>query len=127
VSRVHRSQLYNSLTVPHLLALAPVWSFFNCGKRKQVHCLYFKFAKYLMELPTWTSNSFLQRKYQLVNLAGIIEKRIFDFSTECEKCSHLWLFFCPLFVVVKVFLFLLFLFLLCLFLGSAQYFVMGYK
>jgi hypothetical protein len=92
MSRDHRSQLYNSLTVPHKLALAPVWSFFNCGKRKQVHRLYFKFAKYLMEIPTWTSNSFLQRKCQLVNPSGVIEKRICDFSTEYQKSSHLWSF-----------------------------------
>ena len=61
LSRVHRSQLYNSLTVSHLLALVPVWSFLNCGKRKQAYHLYFKFAKYLIDLPTWTINSFLQR------------------------------------------------------------------
>ena len=91
-SRVYRSHLYNSLTVPHSLALAPVWSFINCGKRKQVHLLYFKFAKYLMKLPTWVSNSFLQGKYHLVNPAGVIEKRICDFSTECQKFSHLWSF-----------------------------------
>jgi hypothetical protein len=30
-SKARHSQLYNGLTVPHLLAFAPVWSFFNCG------------------------------------------------------------------------------------------------
>ena len=92
LGRVHRSQLYNSLAVPHLLALAPLRSFLNCGKRKQVHLLYFKFAKYLIELPTWTINSFLQRKYQLVKPAGVIKKSICHFSTEYQKSFHPWSF-----------------------------------
>ena len=37
-------------------------------------------------------NSFLQRKYRLVNPTGVIEKRICDFTTECQKSSHLWPF-----------------------------------
>ena len=88
--KVHHSQLCNSLTVPHILALAPLWSFPYCGKRKQAHLLYFKFAKHLMELPTWTSNSFVQSKYQLVNPSGVIGKRIFDFFLpNAKKSFHL--------------------------------------
>ena len=34
LARVYRPQLYNSLTVPYLLTLSHVWSFFNCGHRK---------------------------------------------------------------------------------------------
>ena len=60
--RVHRSHLYNSLT------------------------------KYLMELPTSTSNSFLQRNYHLVNPAGVIDKSKCVFTTEFQKSSHLWSF-----------------------------------
>ena len=90
--RVRCSQLYNSLTVPHSHALVPAVSFLNCGKRKQVYLLYFKFAKYLIELPTWTSKSFLQRKYQMINPAGVIDNCICDFATECQKSSHLWSF-----------------------------------
>ena len=129
LSRVHRSQLYNSLTVSHLLALVPVWYFLNCGKRKQAYHLYFKFAKYLIDLPTWTINSFLLRS---------IGKPSWDYWE-----AHLWFLYwmsevfpslaisvCPLSVVLKVYFisvasFLFSSFLLCFFLGSAQFFCDG--
>lgn len=33
LSRFHLSKLYNSLTVPHLLALSPIWQFFPASKK----------------------------------------------------------------------------------------------
>ena len=42
-----------------------------------------------MEVPTWTRNSFLQRKYLLKNPVRVIEKCARDFSTEWQESPHL--------------------------------------
>ena len=51
LNRFHLSKLYNSLTVPYLLAMTLIWNFFSASDKKNINQIYFKFAKYLLHLP----------------------------------------------------------------------------
>ena len=47
--------------------------------KKFVHGIYVKFAKILLDMPLWISNSFFLQKYLLISSATNIDKRMKDF------------------------------------------------
>ena len=90
IDKLNLAKIYNSLVVPHLLSLCPVWQFFSEPQKLSVRRVYFRYAKFLLSYPPWTRNSYLVNKFRLVSPTSIIDKRLHDFRSSMSIVSHPW-------------------------------------
>ena len=61
--RKYLASLYNAIALPHVLYIAPFWKYLSSAQCAKVRVLFFRFAKFLLRLPPWTSNSYIMRNY----------------------------------------------------------------
>ena len=108
IDKLNLAKIYNSLVVPHLLSLCPVWQFFSEPQKLSVRRVYFRYAKFLLSYPPWTRNSYLMNKFRLVSPTSIIDKRLRDFRSSMSIVSHTMVSITYLIVCVDLYLFVTF-------------------
>ena len=61
-----QSRLDSAMVLPHLLYLSPCWRIFTLSDRRNLRATYYRFAKFLLRVPPWTSNRYMSRRFNII-------------------------------------------------------------
>ena len=82
------AKLYNASALPNFLYLAPFWRTFTITETKELRRIYFRYAKYLLALPPWSSNSWVIKRYGIIDPHASIRKSIEAYNSRIGR--HPW-------------------------------------
>ena len=82
------AKLYNASALPNFLYLAPFWRTFTITETKELRRIYFRYAKYLLALPPWSSNSWVIKRYGIIDPNASIRKSIEAYNSRIGR--HPW-------------------------------------
>ena len=82
------AHLYNAMALPHYLYLSPFWRIFQKEDKKELRSTYYKYAKYLLRLPPWTSNRIVTSRYGIIDPNEAILAQIARYNSNIV--THPW-------------------------------------
>ena len=82
------AKLYNASALPNFLYLAPFWRTFTITETKELRRIFFWYAKYLLALPPWSSNSWVIKRYGIIDPNASIRKSIEAYNSRIGR--HPW-------------------------------------
>jgi len=82
------ARVYNAMVLPHYLYLSPFWRIFTATDRLKLRSVYYKYAKFLLRLPPWTSNRYVSHRYGIMNPEEAILAQITRYNLTLK--SHPW-------------------------------------
>ena len=82
------AHLYNAMALLHYLYLSPFWRIFQKEDKKELVSTYYKYAKYLLWLPPWTSNCIVTSWYGIINPNEAIIAQVTRYNSNIV--THPW-------------------------------------
>ena len=70
------------------IPFAPFWRTFTITETKELGRIYFRYAKYLLALPPWSSNSWVIKRYGIIDPNASIRKSIEAYNSRIGR--HPW-------------------------------------
>ena len=77
------------------LALARFWNIFSLTDKRKLRSTFYKFLKFLLNVPLWAKNSFLSNKYGAAEPVAAILKRRAKFLRSLDPANSLNLAISP--------------------------------
>lgn len=89
-SRKYLARLYNAVALPHVLYLSPFWKLLSARNKKDIRSVFFKYARYLLQVPPFVRNRHIVAKYGIVEPLSAVEEVIQNYVKKLELLDHEW-------------------------------------
>lgn len=91
LNRFSLARIYNAVAVPHILYITPFWKLLRKEDKFKIRRIFFRYLKFLLQVPLRTSNSYLIRRYAVTDPFSAVNQLLDKYCAKLEGSSHPWL------------------------------------
>lgn len=90
LNRSLRAQIFVAVALPHVLYVSPFWKLLTNSNKVTIRRIFFRYLKFLLEMPLRTSNSYLTRRYSVPDPFTAVEACLEKYRDRVEASNHQW-------------------------------------
>ena len=91
LNRFSLARIYNAVAQPHILYITPFWKLLRKEDKFKIRRIFFRYLKFLLQVPLRTSNSYLIRRYAVTDPFSAVNQLLDKYCAKLEGSSHPWL------------------------------------
>jgi len=84
------ASLFNAIDLPHILYISPFWKLLTITDQIKIRSIFFRFAKYLLHLPPWQSNSKIVLQFNIADPNIAVARVIAKHNKKVNVTAHEW-------------------------------------